>query len=1162
MRRRAMAVILPLQHLAELASVFSLLDITHDSNPTIVSRQVARLNANYYASVSEKILKRITLYYKDHMTDRLLLALAPPSLKELWIDSCSQVTTEGVIAIFHKCHNLQLIDLSHCDHLISVYLFESISRLPNLTLSAIIVEECDNVTDQVVQCMLKGIPNLRQLKLGSCRNITDDVFLIDKQQQNGLEMATLEPVKKLGVGEIDNIVHSKFLCRLVSVDVSGCNLTSTAVRHLTTLTGPTLREVDISCSKIDPLAMWYLCGFSFPAAIKMLTMVNPEHIVNKLATFEQEFKESEDRLLQFQNCSLSGSSDAALKPSDSMQNKSVCDSNFSSILVEKCQNTNNQSSLLKDKQTLSINQSQCASVSNDLGGVLVEGCENSVYQSNVFGLTQMLDADQLQSGLDTDADQSQSALDTDADQSHSALDTEDLKSVPMGGHKTEAQSSLSRSVQTDTGQSDCVLQFKDLHAVSEREEKRNVASLATEVKLHGPETDQTKLVLVSKHPTSQSEDTLQTAHVSETSGAVGSSEPLLGYLNPDEIKLNLLADGNESSQSALASCQHTLSTDQSERVFDKKPEVQSSHPMNEQTLLTDQSDRAFNDKSVDQWRLSQHVESLNTSQPPSALHEGQDKSGLETSSAQKKLVDQLPCPTQKQTSNVNQSKCVLDFEPQMSTENVFSFTEDLMPEPVDFPPRRVPENVNVKLSLENVNLNKDEEDDEDVDVSVEELEKNCGSKDAHKEDNSEKTFLDSTEDEKISMDFREDFSKSLKRVLKFIASFGYSGQTDKKSKLLPFNFRMLYSSDITSFSACHINVSDSVCNRVCVGHFFYLNGNLKRLELRWKSLSDMALSCISDQLHDLRNLSLVDCDKVSDHRLHIVGLQCQKIEKLDLKGVCFFDDEITVPFVINGSLSSLSLSESHVTDSTLDLIHRVASSRIVDLDCSWCEDLTEEGVNLIASCCSALRVLNLRHCPATDKTLDLLADNCNLLENIELSGVQDITDVAVVNLVSHLPLLQVIDISWNFDLTDPSIVSLFLCCPLLRVAKLSGLKRLTSDAFTPIISDYSRWRKCQALFQFKNQERHLLDEMGEQQYSSDEEYDALYLPHRSTVYAPSLQELELEYCNYIDDDKLQEIVGICHGSLTVIDYYCQKVVSSLSSLVHASRQLVLKQGTF
>ena len=43
----------------------------------------------------------------------------------------------------------------------------------------------------------------------------------------------------------------QFVCRLVSVDVSGCKLTSTAIRHLATLTGPTLRDVDISCSKVE-----------------------------------------------------------------------------------------------------------------------------------------------------------------------------------------------------------------------------------------------------------------------------------------------------------------------------------------------------------------------------------------------------------------------------------------------------------------------------------------------------------------------------------------------------------------------------------------------------------------------------------------------------------------------------------------------------------------------------------------------------------------------------------------------------------------------------------------------------------------------------------------------------------------------------------------------
>ena len=50
-----------------------------------------------------------------------------------------------------------------------------------------------------------------------------------------------------------------------------------------------------------------------------------------------------------------------------------------------------------------------------------------------------------------------------------------------------------------------------------------------------------------------------------------------------------------------------------------------------------------------------------------------------------------------------------------------------------------------------------------------------------------------------------------------------------------------------------------------------------------------------------------------------------------------------------------------------------------------------------------------------------------------------------------------------------------------------------------------------------------------------QEFEELSLPHRSTVYAPNLRRLEMEYSDAVNDRQMQEVVAVCRGSLAVID---------------------------
>lgn len=63
-----------------------------------------------------------------------------------------------------------------------------------------------------------------------------------------------------------------------------------------------------------------------------------------------------------------------------------------------------------------------------------------------------------------------------------------------------------------------------------------------------------------------------------------------------------------------------------------------------------------------------------------------------------------------------------------------------------------------------------------------------------------------------------------------------------------------------------------------------------------------------------------------------------------------------------------------------------------------------------------------------------------------------------------------------------------------------------------------------------------------------QEYEAVCFPHRSNTFATNLQHLILEYCDSITDSVMEDIVTVCRGSLTVIDYYSWAVKPRLLRL--------------
>ncbi|XP_033624603.1 uncharacterized protein LOC117288031 [Asterias rubens] len=360
-------------------------------------------------------------------------------------------------------------------------------------------------------------------------------------------------------------------------------------------------------------------------------------------------------------------------------------------------------------------------------------------------------------------------------------------------------------------------------------------------------------------------------------------------------------------------------------------------------------------------------------------------------------------------------------------------------------------------------------------------------------------------------------------------------------------WRRLYKPCMTSLDIGTIDF-DATLVETCLKEFFVANKELKKLTVSWKELTDPMLGILAGGASKLQSLCLYDCSSLTSLGVANLMYECTNLKQLDLQGVCYIKDLALTPVFFKDNscqLESIKLSETNISDSTLSRIANHLGRQITTLEVSWCEEIGDKGLAEIAKHCASLETLTLRQCPTTPSTLMSLAWNCQGLSTLNMSGVESLTDGVVQAMMPSLRLMKKLDMSWNSELTDVAVSCVMSCCPLMVELFLMGLKRITEKPFMPLISELSRWQRCKKLIKLKMKERLLLNMLGDEHFSSDEEYEDLVAPKRSTSYTPCLRVLELQYCDRVNDDLLAELVAICMGTLSVVDYYGMQIKPKL-----------------
>ncbi|KAA8538717.1 hypothetical protein F0562_028302 [Nyssa sinensis] len=156
-------------------------------------------------------------------------------------------------------------------------------------------------------------------------------------------------------------------------------------------------------------------------------------------------------------------------------------------------------------------------------------------------------------------------------------------------------------------------------------------------------------------------------------------------------------------------------------------------------------------------------------------------------------------------------------------------------------------------------------------------------------------------------------------------------------------------------SVCDKFVSDIIAVR---GH------NMKELDLAdCVKLTDISLKVIGNTCSGLRSLNISNLHKLTDLALQYLANGCQSIQTLKLCRNGFSDETIAAFLEASGeSLKELSLNNVSKVGPNTALSLAKCSRKLLVLDLSWCRKITNEALGLILDSCLLLKLVKLFGC--------------------------------------------------------------------------------------------------------------------------------------------------------------------------------------------------------
>jgi hypothetical protein len=300
----------------------------------------------------------------------------------------------------------------------------------------------------------------------------------------------------------------------------------------------------------------------------------------------------------------------------------------------------------------------------------------------------------------------------------------------------------------------------------------------------------------------------------------------------------------------------------------------------------------------------------------------------------------------------------------------------------------------------------------------------------------------------------------------------------------------------------------------------------------------------------LQRLDLSWCSAV-DNTVFDAALACPRLHHLRLAGCSSITEFTGWPLLSNGLLRHLDISYAkclsqpclaHLISQLLCQLHvlRVAETdvdstmfaaalsgqapqgasetQLRELDVSWCDRLSEEGVADVCRASPYLRSLTAKCVPLGDTILSVLASACPALTNLNLDRCGQISDDGLRAVVAGCRRVESVNISWSQEVSDAGLYAVMTGWPHLSQLAATGCKAISAPGILAAVRAASRPASAPTLAP---------DASGGVAAGSVAVLQLL--PAR-------LSSLDLSWVNSVSPELVRTLVGLLPNT-TIVDYY-------------------------
>lgn len=243
--------------------------------------------------------------------------------------------------------------------------------------------------------------------------------------------------------------------------------------------------------------------------------------------------------------------------------------------------------------------------------------------------------------------------------------------------------------------------------------------------------------------------------------------------------------------------------------------------------------------------------------------------------------------------------------------------------------------------------------------------------------------------------------------------------------------------------------------------------------------TDDVLAAVGRHCHNLCDLHVDVCYKVTDKGLESLAAGCPKLERIHLdqcqnignKGLvslsnhcpllkylslenCSKVEDEGIAALVNGcpDVRTINLQGSNKSDHAIYLLHKLKNLQTLDM--SACVDLSVPTVCSIAQSCSKLQCLNLSlNQNVDDVCMEKVAVHCTQLRKLYVVSCI-ITNTGLEHLGQHCKHLRHLDLGWCRSISDDGVQFVSEHCPTLRYIGLIRCDQVTVERTEDLVKRF------------------------------------------------------------------------------------------------------------